>query len=185
MGLATKISELLTREAARPERRGFWGALLRLAAPGLAGVKIALAAITLLEAMAASGLLGETAAGVSALLAAQIGRGLASPATTATALALIVILDDGGKRAMSIAQKALQFAIRPLLNERHRTGFAQGRVDGWVEGRIEGQVEGRVEGKVEGRAETQHEWETWLRRQQNAGATWPPTDPPPGSAPSA
>ena len=156
MGLATKISELLTREAARPERRGFWGALLRLAAPGLAGVKIALAAITLLEAMAASGLLGETAAGVSALLAAQIGRGVASPATTATALALIVILDDGGKRAMSIAQKALQFAIRPLLNERHRTGFAQGQV------------------------ETQHEWETWLRRQQDAGATWRPDDPPPG-----
>ena len=62
---------------------------------------------------------------------------------------------------MSIAQKALQFAIRPLLNERHRTGFAQGQ------------------------AETQHEWETWLRRQQNAGATWPPTDPPPGSTTSA
>ena len=81
---------------------------------------------------------------------------------------------------MSIAQKALQFAIRPLLNERHRTGFAQGRVDGWVEGRIEGQVEGRVEGKVEGRTETQNEWETWLRRQQDAGATWRPDDPPPG-----
>ena len=164
MGLATKISELLTREAARPERRGFWGALLRLAAPGLAGVKIALAAITLLEAMAVSGLLGETAAGVSALLAAQIGRGVASPATTATALALIVILDDGGKRAMSIAQKALQFAIRPLLNERHRTGFAQGR----------------VEGRVEGQVETQNEWETWLQRRQDAGTTWPPDDPPPG-----
>ena len=58
---------------------------------------------------------------------------------------------------MSIAQKALQFAIRPLLNERHRTGFAQGQV------------------------ETQNEWETWLRRQQNAGATWPPDDPPPGA----
>ena len=69
---------------------------------------------------------------------------------------------------MSIAQKALQFAIRPLLNERHRTGFAQGRVEGWVEGR----------------AETQNEWETWLRRQQNAGATWRPDDPPP-AAPSA
>ena len=66
---------------------------------------------------------------------------------------------------MSIAQKALQFAIRPLLNERHRTGFAQGRVEGQVE--------------------TQHEWETWLRRQQDAGATWSPTDPPPGSTTSA
>ena len=58
---------------------------------------------------------------------------------------------------MSIAQKALQFAIRPLLNERHRTGFAQGR------------------------AETQNEWETWRRSQQNAGATWCPDDPPPGA----
>ena len=70
---------------------------------------------------------------------------------------------------MSIAQKALQFAIRPLLNERHRTGFAQGR----------------VEGRVEGQAETQHEWETWLSRQQNAGATWPLAAPPPGSTSSA
>ena len=74
---------------------------------------------------------------------------------------------------MSIAQKALQFAIRPLLNERHRTGFAEGWAQGWVEG--------WVEGWAEGRAERQREWETWLRRQQNAGATWRPDDPPPGT----
>ena len=72
------------------------------------------------------------------------------------ALAAIVLLDDGGKRAMSIAQKALRLAIRPLLNERYRTGRALGM------------------------AEKQKEWEAWLRLQQEAGVTWPVDDPPPG-----
>ena len=53
---------------------------------------------------------------------------------------------------MSIAQKALRLVMRPLLNERYRTGMA----------------------------ESQREWEAWLRRQQEAGATWPADDPPPG-----
>ena len=53
---------------------------------------------------------------------------------------------------MSIAQKALRLAIRPLLNERHRTG----------------------------RSENQKEWEAWLQRRQEDGITWPADDPPPG-----
>ena len=78
----------------------------------------------------------------------------------AVALAAVVLLDDGGKRAMSIAQKALRLAIRPLLNERHRTGMTRG--------------------EVVGRSENQKEWEAWLQRQQEAGATWHTDDPPPG-----
>ena len=78
MGLATKISELLTGADDGPptpspapsERRGFWGGLWRLAAPGLAGVKLALAAVALLDAAATSGLLGAGAAEVSQALAA-------------------------------------------------------------------------------------------------------------------
>ena len=57
---------------------------------------------------------------------------------------------------MSIAQKALRLAIRPLLNERHRTGMTRGEVV------------------------KQKEWEAWLQRQQEAGATWHTDDPPPG-----
>ena len=71
---------------------------------------------------------------------------------------------------MSIAQKALKFAMRPLLNERHRTGLSEGR------------TEGRVEGRAEGRTETQKEWEEWLERQREAGAIdLRPEDPPPGA----
>ncbi len=69
---------------------------------------------------------------------------------------------------MSIAQKALKFAMRPLLNERHRTGLS----------------EGRTEGRVEGRTETQKEWEEWLERQREAGTIdLQPDDPPPGTTP--
>ena len=178
MGLATKISELLTGAddglpgAPTPspspsERRGFWVGLWRLAAPGLAGVKLALAAVALLDAAATSGLLGAGAAEVSRALAAQIGRG-AAPGTAAIALAALVLLDDGGKRAMSIAQKALRLVMRPLLNERHRTGMAVG-ID-----------VGMTRGAVAGRSEKQKEWEAWLERQQEAGATWLTDDPPPG-----
>ena len=91
----------------------------------------------------------------------------------------MVLLDDGGKRAMSIAQRALRLAIRPLLNERHQTG----RVEGRAEGRVEGRAEGRVEGNVEGRGEERQEWEAWLRRQQEAGTTWRADDPPPSGKP--
>ena len=64
---------------------------------------------------------------------------------------------------MSIAQRALRLAIRPLLNERHRTGI--------------------VEGRSEGRSEERQEWEAWLERQQEAGTTWRTDDPPPGREP--
>ena len=60
---------------------------------------------------------------------------------------------------MSIAQRALRLAIRPLLNERHQTGL------------------------VEGRSEERQEWEAWLERQQEAGTTWRAEDPPPGREP--
>ena len=87
---------------------------------------------------------------------------------------------------MSIAQRALRLAIRPLLNERHQTGrvegLSEGRAEGRVEGRAEGRVEGRAEGNVEGRSEERQEWEVWLRRQQEAGATWRADDPPPGAS---
>ena len=168
MSLARKISELITQDGAPAERRGIRGALLRLAAPGVAGIKVTLAAVALADALARSGTLGEAAAQASATIAAQIGRG-APPESAAMALAAMVLLDDGGKRAMSIAQRALRLAIRPLLNERHQTG----------------RVEGRVEGHVEGRSKERQEWEAWLRRQQEAGATWRSDDPPPSGKPQA
>ena len=55
---------------------------------------------------------------------------------------------------MSITQKALKFAMRPLLNERHQTG----------------------------RIEERKEWEEWLKRQRDAGVTFIDDDPPPGAA---
>ena len=57
---------------------------------------------------------------------------------------------------MSIAQKALRLVMRPLLNERHRTGMTVGQ------------------------SQNQKEWEAWLQRRQEAGVTWPADDPPPG-----
>ena len=121
--------------------------------------------------LAEGGALGTTATQVSAAIAAKIGKG-ATPEATVIALAVTVLLHDGGTRAMSIAQKALKFAMRPLLNERHRTGLSEGR------------TEGRVEGRAEGRTETQKEWEKWLERQREAGAVnLQPDDPPPGTTP--
>ena len=86
---------------------------------------------------------------------------------------------------MSIAQRALRLAIRPLLNERHQTGRVEGLNEGRAEGRVEGRAEGRVEGNVEGRGEERQEWEAWLRRQQEAGTTWRADDPPPSGKPQA
>ena len=157
MSLARKINELLTRDDALAERRGIWGAILRFTSPSLAGLKILLAITALANVLAAGGALGETAGQVSAAIASKIGRG-AAPEATVIALAVTVLLHDGGTRAMSIAQKALKFAIRPLLNERHQTGFHEGRV------------------------ENQKEWEKWLERRRDAGIAWPDDDPPPGAS---
>ena len=165
MSLARKINDLLTREDVLAERRGMLATMLRLASPSLAGVKIMLAAATLANALATSGVLGETAAQVSAAIASKIGRG-ASPEVTMIALATVVLLHDGGTRAMSIAQRALKLAMRPLLNERYQTGLS----------------EGSAEGRVEGRTENQEEWEEWLERQRDAGATLVDDHPPPGAA---
>ena len=73
------------------------------------------------------------------------------------ALAVVALLHYGGGRAMSTVQKALKFAMRPLLNERHRTGLS------------------------EGRTEERREWEEWLQRQRSAGATLIDNDPPPSA----
>lgn len=154
MSLARKISELLIRDDAPSERRGIWGAILRFTSPSLAGVKILLAATALANALAAGGALGETAGQVGAAIASKIGKGVA-PEVTVIALAVAVLLHDGGTRAMSIAQRALKFAMRPLLNERYRTG----------------------------RTENQKEWEAWLQRQQEAGAVNLRDDDPPPSTP--
>ena len=167
MSLARRINELLTGDNDPAERRGIWGAILRFTSPSMAGIKIMLAATTLVQVLAEGGVLGATATQVGAAIAAKIGKG-ATPETTVIALAVIVLLHDGGTRAMSIAQKALKFAMRPLLNERHQTGL----------------IEGRTEGRVEGRTETQQEWEEWLERQREAGAVnLQPDDPPPGTPP--
>ena len=72
---------------------------------------------------------------------------------------------------MSIAQKALRLVMRPLLNERHRTGMAVGMTMGITQG--------MTQGEVVGRSENQKEWEAWLQRQQEAGVTWSADDPPP------
>ena len=159
MSLARRINELLTGDDDPAERRGVWGAILRFTSPSLAGIKITLAATALVQALAEGGALGTTATQVSAAIAAKIGKGATLEATV-IALAVTVLLHDGGTRAMSIAQKALKFAMRPLLNERHRTGLS------------------------EGRTETQKEWEKWLERQREAGAVnLQPDDPPPGTTP--
>ena len=171
MSLARRINELLTGDDDPAERRGIWGSILRFTSPSLAGIKIMLAATALVQALAEGGVLGATATQVSAAIAAKIGKG-ATPEATVIALAVTVLLHDGGTRAMSIAQKALKFAMRPLLNERHQTGLSEGR------------IEGRVEGRVEGRTEAQKEWEEWLERQREAGAVnLQPDDPPPGAPP--
>ena len=60
---------------------------------------------------------------------------------------------------MSIAQKALKLAMRPLLNERHQTGLSEGRV------------------------EEREEWEEWLERQRDAGVIFADDHPPPGARP--
>ena len=169
MSLARKINDLLTGEDTLAERRGMLAAILRLASPSLVGIKIMLAIATLANASATGGALGETAAQVSAAIASKIGRG-ATPEATMIALAVLVLLHDGGGKAMSITQKALKFAMRPLLNERHQTGL------------IEGRTEGRTEGREVGRTEERQEWEEWLERQRDAGVTWV-DDPPSGETP--
>ena len=75
---------------------------------------------------------------------------------------------------MSIAQRALKLAMRPLLNERYQTGLS--------EGRVEGHIEGLVEGHAEGRAENHREWEEWLERQRDAGVAFLDDYPTPGTA---
>ena len=104
MSLARKINDLLTREDTLAERRGMLAAVLRLASPSLAGIKIMLAVATLTNALATGGALGETAAQVSAAIASKIGQG-ATPEATMIALAVLVLLHDGGGRAMSITHR--------------------------------------------------------------------------------
>ena len=57
---------------------------------------------------------------------------------------------------MSILQKTLEVAMKPLLNERYQKGQEQGE------------------------RRKQQEWEAWLKRQQESyGFTWNENDPPP------
>ena len=149
MSLANKINELITREAP-PERRGVWRWVSRIAPAGLAGLKIALAVALLAEA-ATDGALGDLAAQLDTVLAARLGKGL-SPENTAIALAAVVLVQDGGKRGMSILQRTLEAAMKPLLSERYQKG----------------------------REDEKQEWESWLERQREAGISGGnPDDPPP------
>jgi hypothetical protein len=150
MSLANRINELLTREAV-PERQGVWRWVSRLMPAGLTGVKIALAMVLLAEAATGDGILGDLNTQMNTVLAARFGKGL-SPENAAIALAAVVVLQDGGTRGMSILQKTLEVAMKPLLKERYQKG----------------------------QEDKQQEWESWLNRQREAGASeWNPDDPPP------
>ena len=128
MSLAGKINDFLTAEDTLAERRGVLASIMRLASPSLAGVKIMLAATVPVQVLAEGGALGPMATQVGAATAAKIGKS-AKPEATVIALAVIVLLHDGGTWAMSIARKALKLAMRPLLNERHQTGLSEGRTE--------------------------------------------------------
>ena len=118
---------------------------------GLAGVKIALAAVLLADAAAADGILDGLTAEMNTILSARFGRGLSSE-NAAIALAAVVLIQDGGQRGMSILQKTLEVAMKPLLSERYHKG----------------------------RTDEKQEWEAWLERQRHAGISgWNPDDPPP------
>ena len=90
MSLASRINELLLRDAA-PERQGIWRWVTRLMPAGLAGVKIALAAVLLADAAAADGILDGLTAEMNTILSARFGRGLSSE-NAAIALAAVVLL---------------------------------------------------------------------------------------------
>ena len=168
MSLSSKINEFLTREVA-PERRGVWRWVSRITPAGLTGLKIALAAALLANA-ATDGALGDLTAQFDTILAARFGKGL-SPENTAIALAAVVLLQDGGKRAMSILQKTLEVAMKPLLNERYHKGQEDGLEQGWEQGLEQGE------------RRRQQEWEAWLERQRQAGISGgDPDDPPPSDS---
>ena len=148
MSLASRINELLLREAAQ-ERQGFWRWVTRAMPAGLAGVKIALAVVLLADA--AGGILDGLTAEMSAILSARFGGSLSSE-NAAIALAAVVLAQDGGKRGMSILQRTLELAMKPLLSERYQKG----------------------------RTDKQQEWKAWLERQRQAGISdWNADDPPP------
>ncbi len=150
MNLAVRINELLLRDTS-PERRGVWRWVSRLMPAGLTGVKIALAVVLLAEAATDNGILDGLTAEMNTVLAVRFGRGL-SAENAAIALAAVVLIQDGGTRAMSILQKTLEVAMKPLLSERYRKG----------------------------RTDEKQEWEAWLERQRQTGISdWNPDDPPP------
>ena len=160
MSLANKINELLTREAA-PERRGVWRWVSRIMPAGLTGLKIALAVGLLANAATDGGLLDDSMAELNTVLAARFGRGL-STENMAIALAAIVLLQDGGNRLMSILQRTLEVAMKPLLSERY--------------------LKGQEEGLEKGLEEKQREWEAWLMRRRESGEfAWDDEDPPPSN----
>ena len=175
MSLANRINELLTRDAA-PERKGIWRWVYQLMPAGLTGVKIALAVVLLAEAATDDGLLDGLTAEMNALLSVRFGRGL-SPENAAIALAAVVLLQDGGKRGMSILQKTLEAAIKPLLTERFQKGMEVGLERGLEQGLERGLEVGLEQGLERGIEENQRLWEEWLERQRDSG--WNPDDPPP------
>ena len=180
MSLANKINELLTREAT-PERRGVWRWVSRIMPAGLTGLKIALAAALLVNAATDGGLLDDSMAELNAVLAARFGRGL-STENMAIALAAIVLFQDGGNRLMSILQRTLEVAMKPLLNERYQKGQEEGLEEGLERGMERGLEEGLEKGLEKGLEEKQREWEAWLMRRRESGEfAWDDEDPPPSN----
>ena len=161
MNLASKINELIIRDSP-PARQGVWRWVSRVMPAGLTGLKIALAAALLADAAATDGILGEAMAQVNPVLTARFGRGLSSE-DAAIALAAVVLVQDGGTRGMSILQRTLEIAMKPLLSERFQKGMEVGMEKG-------------VEKGVE---ENQRLWEEWLNRQREAGKSDWDDDPPP------
>ncbi len=94
------------------------------------------------------------------------------------AIFIITVLDIAGGATM-VTYRYLERKFLKPLEEKLR---AEARAEGVAEGIAEGRAEGVAEGVAEGRSATQHEWEGWNRRREEAAARGEPfSEPPPGS----
>ena len=183
MSVITKFNEWLTSQQAgseRPRRR--W---VRYLGNGVTSVKVALAATVVVDLAASV----EIIDGAASFAGKVIGYGpiagtverIGTEDATVVVL-MLVLLQDGGER-MGIATKALKIVMKPLLDERYRTGRRMGRQEGVQLGRQEGVAEGvqlgRQEGVQLGASQNQQQWEEWLERERESGRSFSDDNPPP------
>ncbi len=168
MTFAQRLSELLGQP--REPRQGFPWALLRLIAPSLTTLEIALAVAIIGNMLAQGGMINaEAAKAITALISRWDHLNLLP--NPSEALAIILVIDKGGHGLMTIIEKVIQ----PLLNAQRELGHSEGRIEGHSEGRIEGHSEGRTEGRIE----SNDRWRDWLNRKTKAEAEGEIFDEPP------